>query len=128
MGMKRILFFILVIIISCATPVKTSMESKAHERLSSLDADSQNQIKTLLNMIEEQARFINSSEIHYIPYEFRIPFDSGKKKEIQRIDPTVSFTKRDNSYLCIGENATGELVFKILALPYTYKIRFCPFE
>lgn len=104
------------------------MEDKAQDRLKTLDVDSQEKVNALLLMIEEQARFINSSEVHYIPYEFRIPLSSTKKKQIQRIDPSVSFIKRKDFYQCIGENATKELIYQILALPYTSKIKFCPFE
>jgi hypothetical protein len=127
--MKTIRYIILLAVLaSCASQNKSSIEAKARERMNSLDPDTQNNINELLEMIEEQASVTTQGEKRYIPYEFRIPLDTLKKKEVLRIDPTLSFTARTNMYQCIGENATKEKVFQIVALPYTYKIRFCTYE
>ena len=127
--MKMIRYLILLaVLVSCASQNKSSIEAKARLRMNSLDQDTQNNINALLEMIEEQERITAPGEKRYIPYEFKIPLDSLKKKEVLRIDPTLSFTARSDMYQCIGENATKEKVFQIVALPYTYKIRFCPYE
>ena len=96
--------------------------------MNSLDQESQNNINMLLGMIEEQSQEKDLGARRWIPYECRIPLDDTKKNELHRIDPTMQFFNRIDSYQCIGENATKETVFQILALPYTYKIKFCPFE
>jgi hypothetical protein len=127
--MKIIQYLILLIITaSCSTANQSLTEANARHRMNSLDQESQNNINTLIDMIEEQTRLKGSSAYHFIPYEFRIPLDSTKKSEVQRIDHSIQFTNRTDSYQCIGDNATKEKVFQIVALPYTYKIRFCPYE
>jgi hypothetical protein len=87
------------------------IETKARERMSSLDQDSQNNINSLIEMIEEQARITDPGQKRYIPY-----------------DPSINFTPRTDTYQCIGDNATKERVFQIVALPFTKKIKFCPYE
>ena len=119
---------LLVIAASCSTTNQSLTESKARERMKSLGQESQNNINMLIGMIEEQSRVKDSGAYHFIPYEFRIPLDSNKKKEVQRIDSSIQFTTRADSYQCIGDNATKKKVFQIVALPYTYKIKFCPYE
>lgn len=119
---------LLVIAASCSTTNQTLTESKARERMKSFDQESQNNINMLIGMIEEQSRVEDSGAYRFIPYEFRIPLDSNKKKEVQRIDSSIQFTTRADSYQCIGDNATKEKGFQIVALPYTYKIKFCPYE
>ena len=127
--MKTIQYLILLAALaSCASQNKSSLEAKARQRMSSLDQDTQNNINALLEMIEEQERVTPPGEKRYIPYEFKIPLDAKKKKQIRRIDPSVLFTARTDTYQCIGENATKEKVLQIIALPYTFKIRFCPYE
>ncbi|MBA4057869.1 MAG: hypothetical protein C0490_24345 [Marivirga sp.] len=96
--------------------------------MNSLDQDTQNNINALIEMIEEQALVTAPGEKRHIPYEFRISLDSRKRKQVLRIDPSVSFAARNDTYQCIGGNATKEKVLQIVALPYTYKIRFCPYE
>jgi hypothetical protein len=112
----------------CAAPNKSFTASKAIQRINSLDADSRNDINTLIAMIEEQTRVTDPGEKRFIPYEFRIPLDAEKMKQVHRIDSQISFTKRTDSYQCIGENATKEKILHIVSLPYTYKIKFCPYE
>jgi hypothetical protein len=119
---------LLIIAVSCSSTNKSLTEAKARERMNSLDQESQNNINSLIEMIEEQSLVKTSSEKRFIPYQFNIPLDSIKKKEVQRIDPSIQFTNRTDTYQCIGENATKEKVFRIVALPYAYKIRFCPYE
>src|SRR6478609_2156754 len=99
---------LLTIAVSCSTTNQSLIEAKARERMNSLDQESQNNINSLIDMIEEQSLVKNSSERHFIPYEFNIPLDSSKKKEVQHIDPSIQFTNRTESYQCIGENATKE--------------------
>jgi hypothetical protein len=96
--------------------------------MSSLDQESQNNINSLIEMIEEQSQVKDPSAKRSIPYEFRIPVDPIKKKEVQSIDSSIQFTNRTDTYQCIGENATKEKVLKIVALPYAYKIKYCPYE
>lgn len=103
-------------------------EAKARERMSSFDQESQNHINMLLEMIEEQSRLKDPGAKRFIPYEFRIPLDSVKKKEVHAIDSLIRFIPRQDSYQCIGDQATKEKVFQILALSYTNKIKYCPFE
>jgi hypothetical protein len=115
-------------IAGCAAPNKSLIASKAIQRINSLDADSRNDINTLIAMIEEQARVTDPGEKRFIPYEFRIPLDAKKMKQIHRVDSQISFTERTDAYQCIGENATKEKILHIVSLPYTYKIKFCPYE
>jgi len=96
--------------------------------MNSLDQESQNNINSLISMIEEQSFVKDPGEKRFIPYQFNIPLDPIKKKEVQRIDPSIQFTNRNGSYQCIGETATKEKILRIVALPYAYKIRFCPYE
>lgn len=120
---------ILAVLTSCAANSSLiETEAKARQRMKSLDKDAQNNINALIEMIEKQALVTAAGEERHIPYEFRISLDSRKRKHVARIDPSLSFTVRTDAYLCIGENATKEKVFRIVALPYTYKIRFCPYE
>ena len=119
---------LLAVLVNCATSNKSLTETKAHQRMNSLDQDTRNNINALLEMIEEQELVTVPGEKRYIPYEFRISLDARKKKQILRIDPSVSFTARTDTYQRIGENATKEKVLQIVALPYTFKIRFCPYE
>jgi len=127
--MKTIPYLLLIAIAaSCAISNQSLTESKARERMNSLDQDSQNNINMLIGMIEEQSQVKDPSAKRSIPYEFRIPVDPTKKKEVHRIDPSIQFTNRTDTYQCIGENATKEKVYKIVALPYAYKIRYCPYE
>ena len=119
---------LLAVLVSCAASNKSLTETKAHQRMNSLDQDTRNNINALLEMIEEQELVTVPGEKRYIPYEFRISLDARKKKQILRIDPSVLFTARTDTYQCIGENATKEKVLQIVALPYTFKIRFCPYE
>jgi hypothetical protein len=120
--------FLLIIAANCTATNQSLTEAKARERMNSFDQESQNNINMLISMIEEQSRHKGSSAYHFIPYEFKIPLDSNKKKEVKRIDPSIQFTNRADSYQCIGDNATKEKVFQIVALPYTYRVRFCPYE
>jgi hypothetical protein len=115
-------------IAGCAAPNKSRIASKAIQRINSLDPDSQSDINTLMSMIEEQARVTDPGEKRFIPYEFRIPLDTKKMKQVHRIDSQITFTKRTDAYQCIGENATKEKILHIVSLPYTYKIKFCPYE
>jgi hypothetical protein len=127
--MKTMPYLILLILtVTCATSTKSSSEAKARERMKSLDQGSQENINQLIEMITEQERVTDPGAKHYIPYEFMIPLDSAKRMEVQHIDSSVRFTKRTDSYQCIGDHATKEKVYQIVALPYAYKIRFCPFE
>ena len=119
---------LLAILASCASQNRSSIEAKARQRMNSLDQDTQNNINALIEMIEEQALVTAPDRKRYIPYEFTIPLDSCKKEQVLRIDPSVSFFARADTYQCIGENGTKEKVFQIVALPFTYKIRFCPYE
>ena len=122
--------FIVVFLLaaSCATSNSSRMEAKARQRMNSLDQESQNNINMLIGMIEEQSHLKDAGAKRWIPYEFRIPVDNTKKNEVHRIDPSIQFINRTDSYQCIGENATKEKIFQIVALPYAYKIKFCPFE
>jgi len=120
-------FLLLILTASCATN-RSLPEVKARERMKSLDPEAQNSITMLIEMIDEQVRNTDPGAKHYIPYEFRIPLDPAKRKEVHRIDPTVRFTGRTDSYQCIGDNATKEKVYQIVALPYTSRVKFCPFE
>jgi hypothetical protein len=122
------LTILLILAASCSATNKSFTEAKALERMRSLDHESQQHINALISMIEEQSLLTDSGATRWVPYEFRIPLDSLKRNEIQKIDPLVKFTNRTDSFQCIGENATKEKVFQIVALPYTYKIKFCPFE
>jgi hypothetical protein len=127
--MKTMQYLILLTIAaSCATASKSLTEAKARERMNSLDQDAQNNINTLIEMLEELSLVTDPGRKRYIPYEFRIPLDSAKRNEVHRIDPSIHFTSRTDSYQCIGDNATKEKVFQIVALPYTSRIRFCPYE
>ncbi|HEU5291005.1 MAG TPA: hypothetical protein VFU05_10205 [Cyclobacteriaceae bacterium] len=119
--------FLLILAGSCAVN-PSLLETKARERMQSLDQESQRNINHLISMIEEQDSLTDPGAKHSIPYEFRIPLDSNKKREIQRIDPSIQFTNRTDTYQCIGDSATKEKVFRIVSLPYTYKIKFCPYE
>ena len=119
---------LLIIVASCSSTNQSLTEAKAKERMNSLDQESQNNINMLIDMIEEQSRATDPGAKRYIPYQFNIPLDSAKKNEAHSIDPSITFTKRNDSYQCIGDNATKEMVFQIVALPYTYKIKFCPYE
>src|SRR5688572_16806280 len=108
--MKTLQFLILLtIMVSCSATNKSLTETKARERMSSLDQESQNKINSLIDMIEEQS---HAGEKRFIPYEFNIPLDPIKKKEVQRIDSSIQFTNRTDTYQCIGENATKEKVYK----------------
>lgn len=121
--------FLLLLMLAASCITTTSLpETKARERLKSMDPEAQRFIHTLLEMIEEQERVTDSGAKRYIPYEFRIPLDSLKRNEVQRIDSSIQFTPRTDSYQCIGDNATKEKVFQVVALSYTSKIRFCPYE
>jgi hypothetical protein len=127
--MKTIRYLILLAVLaSCAAPNKSLIEAKARQRMNSLDKDTQTNINILIEMIEEQSLVTDPGEKRQIPYEFRISLDSRKKKQVLRIDPSLSFTARTDTYQCIGGNATKEKVLQIIALPYTYKIKFCPYE
>jgi len=127
--MKALHFIILLTILaSCASANKSLTEAKARERMKSFDQESQNNINTLIGMIEEQLQTTDPGRKRFILYEFNIPLDSAKKNEVKHIDPSINFTNRTDSYQCIGDNATKEKIFQIVALPYTYKIRFCPYE
>ena len=127
--MKLLQYLILLILaVGCSTANQTLTEAKARELMNSLDQESQNNINMLIAMIEEQAQVKDPGAKRSIPYEFRIAVDLKKKKEVHRIDPSIQFTMRTASYQCIGENATKEKVYQIVALPYTYKIRYCPYE
>ena len=119
---------LLTIAASCATTNKSLTEAKARERMNSLDQESQNNINGLIEMIEDQSLVTDPGEKRFIPYEFRIPLDPAKKKEVHRIDGSIQFTPRNDSYQCIGDNATKEKVFRIVAMSYTSGIRYCPFE
>jgi len=59
-----------------------------------------------------------------IAYEFRIPVERRKQKEIKRIDPSIRFHKRpgDDTYFCIGEGATENVLLKLASLPYIIRI------
>lgn len=59
-----------------------------------------------------------------IAYAFRISIDRGRQKEINRIDPSVRFYKRpgDDTYMCIGEGATEDVLIKLASLPYIVRI------
>lgn len=121
-------FLILLILVSgCSSANKSKTEARARVRMETLDIESQNNINALIGMIEDQQAAARS-EKRFVPYEFRIPIASFTKEEVLRIDPSIRFTDRGDTYQCIGENATKEKIFKLVALPYTYKIKFCPFE
>ncbi|HEY5823203.1 MAG TPA: hypothetical protein VIT44_02485 [Cyclobacteriaceae bacterium] len=85
----------------------------------SLDPDTQSHINTLLDKIKDQGS---------IAYDFTIPLDSVKKAQVYQIDPSLHFRERKTRYDCFGRNATREKVLRIVALPYTYKIREHWFE
>jgi hypothetical protein len=121
------LFVVVVVVASCAVSKQSLMETQARQRMKSLDQETQNNINALIEMIEEQAH-THPGEERYIPYEFRIPLDSMKKAQVLHIDLLIQFTNRTDMYQCIGDNATKEKVFQIVALPFTYKIKFCPYE
>src|SRR5688572_30614375 len=92
--------FLLILAGSCAVNQSLS-ETKARERMQSLDEESQRNINHLISMIEEQDALKDPGAKRWIPYEFRIPLDPNKKKEIQRIDPSIRFTDRTEAYQCI---------------------------
>lgn len=123
----RTILILLILVSSCSPSNKTKTEARARVRMETLDIESQNQINALIGMIEDQ-RVAARGEKHFVPYEFRIPIASFTKEEVLRIDPSIRFTDRGDTYQCIGENATKEKIFKLVALPYTYRIKFCPFE
>ena len=59
-----------------------------------------------------------------IAYKFQIPVERRKQNEIRKIDKSIRFYKRpgDNTYLCIGEGATENVLIKLASLPYIIKI------
>ena len=126
--MKALIYFILLAALSSCITSNLSIETKALNRIKSLDPEAQSSINALIEMIEVQSLVTDPGAKHYVPYEFRIPVSERKKRQVHRIDPSVSFIKRSDSYQCIGDNATKENVFKIIALPFTSKIKFCPYE
>lgn len=127
--MKAIHYLALFIMMAgCVASGKMLLESKARQRIITLDAESQNSITVLLEMITEQERLTDPSGKHYVPYEFRIPADAKKKRQVHRIDPSISFINRGDTYQCIGDNATKEKVYQVIALPYTRHVKFCPYE
>ncbi len=127
--MKVIHYLALFIMIAgCVAPDKMLLESKARQRIITLDAETQNNITVLLEMIIEQEQLTDPGGKHYVPYEFRIPAEAKKKRQVQRIDPSIRFTNRGDTYQCIGENATKEKVYQVIALPYTRHVKFCPYE
>src|SRR6187431_1718348 len=121
--MKAMPYLILLILtISCATSNKSVSEVNARERMKSFDQASQENINSLIEMIDEQEQVTDQGAKHYIPYEFMIPLESAKRNEVQRIDSTIRFTNRTTYYQCIGGHATKEKVYQIVALPYTKKV------
>ena len=127
--MKVILYVLLLLAMAgCLAPAKLPTEANALKRIKSLDESSRNEINSLLAMIEEQMAMTDPRAKRYIPYEFRIAIDAKMKRRVHRMDPSLSFTRRKEYYLCIGENATKERVYQAVNLLYTYRIRFCPYE
>src|SRR5688572_16719104 len=102
--MKAMRYVIFLILATSCSSTNKSIEIKARERMTSLDQESQNNINMLIEMIEEQSAIKDPGAKRSIPYEFRIPLDSAKKKEVQRIDPAIQFTNRTDTYQCIGED------------------------
>lgn len=119
---------LLAVLTSCATQNKSLIEAKARQRINSLDQAAQDNIKMLIEMIEEQSLVTDPGGKRHIPYEFRISLDPRERKKVFRIDPSLSFTARTDTYQCIGENATKEKVLQLVALPFTHRIKFCPYE
>lgn len=129
-GNMRVMPYLLIVVLlaNCRATNQSLTETTARERIKSMDPEAQQHIHALLDMIEEQERLTDPTGKRYIPYEFRIPLDSLKRNEVQRIDPSIQFTPRSDSFQCIGDNATKERVFQVVALPYTSRIQFCPYE
>jgi hypothetical protein len=65
-----------------------------------------------------------------VAYEFCIPRDPKKRKEVASIDSTVSFFSgptgrigcHTDQYLCIGDGGTQEVLLTLAGLPYVTRI------
>jgi hypothetical protein len=121
--MKIIFSLMAFVLFSCASSDKGLTAEKAKRKIELLDQSSKDQISFLMEVIETQ-----SAERTSIPYEFVIPLNAKMKRQVHRIDPSMKFFPRSGFYQCIGEGVSKEKLIQIVALSYTQKIKYCPFE
>jgi hypothetical protein len=59
-----------------------------------------------------------------IAYQFRIPLDRAKRREVSKIDPSIRFFSKpgEDEYMCIGEGATQAVLLRLAGLPYIKRI------
>lgn len=65
-----------------------------------------------------------------VAYEFCIPIDKRKRKEVLSIDPSIRFFDGPSGrvgcdtgqYLCLGDGATRDVLLKLASLEYIEKI------
>ncbi len=83
-----------------------------------------------LDQIDEQGMIGQVGSKRRVAYEFCIPLDDARRREVEAIDPSVTFypgvpgrircTK--GQYLCIGEGGTREVLLRLAALTYVERI------
>lgn len=99
------------------------------------DSSLLNKINFDIYEIDEEGKIGPPDGKRDIAYEFCIPLEKRKKKEVFRIDPSLRFYSGPagrsgcaGQYLCIGEGATREKLLKLAQLKYIQKINPCYFE
>lgn len=83
-----------------------------------------------LNEIDENGLIGPETGKHSVAYEFCIPLENTKRKEVAKIDSSVQFYANsrgrvgcgESFYLCIGEGATKEVLLKLARLDYILSI------
>lgn len=125
-GMRKSFWFVcaaLIVITACSSlpsaPPTASPEQRAMQK-----------INFDLSQIDENGLIGSAESKRSVAYEFCIPQDEAKLKEVTAIDSSLQFyagtpgrigCKRDQ-YLCIGQGSTREVLLKLASLDYVERI------
>jgi hypothetical protein len=126
--MKLFHFSILIIIISQLYFSCTSPKSFSYSKQDSIEA-----IKKIafdISQIDKKGLIGPEDGKRLVAYEFCIPYDKQKHREVESIDKSIKFfhgsTGRagcsNNEYLCIGEGASPAILIQLAKLNYIRNI------
>jgi hypothetical protein len=125
---KKILFMLLLFSTVDGLPQTSSADSTEEKQLLK-------KIRFDIDEIDENGMIGPEDGKRNMDYEFCIPLDKKKKKEVARIDRSVKFFSGPSGrsgctgrYLCIGSGGTRKTLLRLARLEYVQMINPCYYE
>lgn len=132
MGLGKLLFFFLLLGVASASYAQNNKEVGVD---SSEIKQLFKKIRLDLDQIYENGLIGPPEGKRMVAYEFCIPVDKRKRRQVHKIDPSIRFhlgsqgrSGCSGQYLCIGEGGTEKVLLKLARLDYIKEINPCYWE